>query len=385
MALTPQPATSDGAYPASGFHHSFEGGRASGTLTIGASTVRFTSGETSVEMPLERLTLRLGGANDRLIFLEHPERPDWSIYTSDHSILGRFHTLGHDELVTQVKTIRSLKRRAIITIFVVLAVIAGVIALLFAAKDPLVAVAARQVPATLEEKLGASVIAQYRMTHRFIEDPAVTGPVQQIAKPLLSSLQSDRYKYQIHVAADPTVNAFAVPGGQIVLHSGLLLKAKSPEEIAGVLAHEISHISRQHSVRQILSAVGVFALVQALFGDVSGIVAILADSASTLLSLRFSRDFEREADDSGLELLRRAGIDPRGMVSMFERLKEEEEKVAGTGVAVPALLSTHPATTERIERLEKAVAGAPSGQHEFAFSFEAFQNALRAAQIQTEN
>jgi predicted Zn-dependent protease len=132
----------------------------------------------------------------------------------------------------------------------------------------------------------------------------------------------------------------------------LILAADHPEEIAGVLGHEIAHITEQHSVEQIISSLGVFAIVQAFFGDISGLAAVIIDGGARLLTMSFSREAESEADDIGLRYLQAAGIDPSGLLSFFEKLRKTEGISGGPALA---LLSTHPATEERIRDLHRKI------------------------------
>jgi len=178
-----------------------------------------------------------------------------------------------------------------------------------------------------------------------------------IVDSLLVALDNTRFTPQFSIVNDPDINAFALPGGFVVINSGLILAADSADEMLGVLAHELSHVTEQHSVRNIISAASVYLSIDLLLGDVSGLLAMIADAAPLLLNQQFSRGFEREADVKGYELLTRANIDPKGLASFFEKLmvekekqleKVEDETTRELMIAAEGLLSTHPATEERI-------------------------------------
>lgn len=207
---------------------------------------------------------------------------------------------------------------------------------------------AGQVPLKTEQKLGEAVWKAQKSQLRLIENTAANAAVATLGAQLT---QGSRYSYRWFVARDSSINAFAIPGGVVVVHSGLIEAARSPEELAGVLAHEVQHIEQRHSLRAMAQSLGTMAALGLVFGDVSG----LAQIAASLSSLSYSRDAEREADAKGLAALKAAAIDPAGMVRMFETLGKE-----GEGLAPPALLSSHPATTERIARLKSAIAEAGS-------------------------
>jgi len=131
--------------------------------------------------------------------------------------------------------------------------------------------------------------------------------------------------------------------------TGLLRAVERPEELAGVLAHEIAHITERHVLRKTIESLGLVLVLQSLFGDTSGILAVASQGSEFLLQQKFSRDFEREADDVGFRYLVTAKIDPKGMVDFFVKLGKEAEKAGSTQLG---LLATHPPTAERIQRLE---------------------------------
>jgi predicted Zn-dependent protease len=139
-----------------------------------------------------------------------------------------------------------------------------------------------------------------------------------------------------------------VPGGYVVVNTGLIRAADSAEEVAGVLAHEVQHVERRHTLKNMLHSLGFHALMALALGDISG--TALGNVATTLSELKFGRDLESEADTLGLKALKKAGIAPQGMVSFFAKLAKQEKDAAP-----PALLSTHPASDERMQALNKLV------------------------------
>jgi beta-barrel assembly-enhancing protease len=160
--------------------------------------------------------------------------------------------------------------------------------------------------------------------------------------------RGSKYNYQWFLAEDPAINAFAVPGGYVVVNTGLIRAADSAEEVAGVLAHEVQHVERRHTLKNLLHSLGFRALLALVVGDFSG--TALGDAAATLSELKFGRDLESEADTLGLNALKQAGIAPQGMASFFAKLAKQEQ-----GLAPPALLSTHPASEDRMQTLNKLI------------------------------
>lgn len=199
------------------------------------------------------------------------------------------------------------------------------------------------VPVTVERQLGELAFAQFQAGGRLLEEGTAVAAVREIGQRLTAG---SVYDYRWYVLADPAVNAFAVPGGHVVVYAGLLLEADSAEEVAGVLAHEVQHVERRHSLRGVVHALGWQALLGLALGDLSG--SVWGSMAYELGRLRFGREQEIAADREGLELLRKAQIDPRGMLSFFEKLAAREE----AGIE---LLSTHPSSTERLAMLQQAV------------------------------
>jgi predicted Zn-dependent protease len=217
----------------------------------------------------------------------------------------------------------------------------------------------------------------------------LTAQLQQITDPLVAAIKDNRYPLKFHIVENATLNAFALPGGNVVLHSGLLMAAESPEEIAGVLGHEIAHVTHRHSIRNILSSAGLFLVVQTLLGDVTGVIAVLADNSAFLMTRKFSRDFEREADNQGWEYLLAANIRPEGMIQFFQRMQEEEarqrEKMSEAspvdlGTDSLQVLSTHPATQERMDYLRAKWEQLPADRtyRNFDLNYAAFKASLRA-------
>jgi predicted Zn-dependent protease len=151
------------------------------------------------------------------------------------------------------------------------------------------------------------------------------------------------FQYEFHVAENPAINAFALPGGVIVVHTGLLRAARRPEELAGVLAHEVQHVEQRHSLKAMIKDTGMRGLWAAVSGDLGGTLA--GQAALKLGSLRFSRDAEREADVRGFETLVKLDIDPQGMVDFFGTMSKQ------AGASPPAWLSTHPSSEDRQQSL----------------------------------
>ena len=373
-------------------HPDLPRGRALGVLSVELHQVHFHAPAdderpaVDVCVPLDRLTLHVGGAGDRLLFLGDPQQPAWSLYTDDFALLDDPVLQTHPALLDAVRAVKRHRRRgplaAVVTVLGLVALLAGA----WQAKVLVADVVADQVPAAWEQQLGDLVYAQYVAQHPPLVDPALQHALDTLAAPLLSQLHDLRYPLHLHIVPDSQLNAFALPGGHVVLNSQVVLEAASAGEVLGVLGHEVAHVTHRHSIRAIVNAVGGFALFQLILGDVSGVLAVLHDAGPQLLAQQFSRDQEREADDAGLDYLLAAGVDPHGLPKFFERIEQR----AATGPLAKveeqlSFLSTHPQTAERIAHLNARID--QNGQRTYkpwTDEFAVLQRTLRVAMAHSQ-
>jgi predicted Zn-dependent protease len=174
------------------------------------------------------------------------------------------------------------------------------------------------------------------------------GPAYKAVKSIVKQLTAgSRYQYDVHVSEDETLNAFAMPGGVIVVYTGLIAATKSPEELAGVLAHEVQHVEQRHSLRGMVKEMGLRGLWSLATGDLGGTLA--GQAMLEITSLKFSRDAESEADQKGFDALVNANIDPAGMPAFFKTMSEQAAD------APAAFLSTHPLSVDREHELQQRV------------------------------
>ena len=216
-------------------------------------------------------------------------------------------------------------------------------------------------PRSAEASLGAIIAESVVEDSELCTDPALVGAVEQILVRLVESMEGRRYEYRVRVLRDPEINAFALPGGEIFFNSGLLERAESEHEVAAVMGHEVQHIRQRHGLRSIVRSLGITVGVRAVLGDIGEGVAVLADYAGSLTSLKFGRDQERASDVGGIALMTTAGFDPQGAVNFFGKLAEDAgEPGTGVGLMFRTMTSTHPASSERTDRLRELAAARPS-------------------------
>lgn len=328
---------------------SYHNGRSSGMLETVPGTLLFKDPQNnSIRMPVKGINMRIGGAGNRYVFFSHPQMPGITIYTDDRKIL-KSDDIRFDADLQPL--IRQLSRRKS-TIWTVLIALAGLfvcsLVLLYTFRGQIVERLAALVPPQQEQSISETMLESATAGKKILRDSSVMERLSRITAPLIQAVNDTAFHFSFTIIQDKTLNAFALPGGAVVIHSGLIEKADNAEEVAGVLAHELSHVTRRHHLRGIIGNMGIFFIIRGLLGDIAGISGDIATAGATLSSLKYSRDFEREADDNGMLLLKRAGIRTEGMISFFKKLEEE-----GGDMGPADFLSTHPATAERIERLQK--------------------------------
>jgi predicted Zn-dependent protease len=201
------------------------------------------------------------------------------------------------------------------------------------------------VPVSWEERLGETVAGTLGRAGEECENPEMRQGLAEIEGRLTAAMPRNPYRFRVRVIRDPEVNAFAAPGGYVVLFSGLVEKMDSAEQLAGVMAHEMQHVVQRHSTQAMARALGLQLFFAIVLGDPGGLTGL----AGNLGLLHFMRSDERSADEAALEILMRAGINPGAMVDGFRKLRQEGDDSS------PALkyLSTHPPIEERIEYLRE--------------------------------
>jgi predicted Zn-dependent protease len=246
-------------------------------------------------------------------------------------------------------------------------------------------VAADEFSPLQERKIGEEIMRQIRHDPAWLDDPLVEEYIDRLGRRLVAVSQDPLRPFDFFVLKDPTLNAFALPGGHVGIHTGLILAAESESELAGVLGHEIAHVTQRHIAQivgkqnqssMLMLASMLVAVLAANSNSQLGEAAMAAGTAGTLQAqLGYSRDFEREADRVGLQTLEAAGFDVRGMAGFFVRLQRESRLYENKA---PAYLRTHPLTTERISDMENRVGAMHYRQAADSMDFRLVRARLRA-------
>ena len=219
-----------------------------------------------------------------------------------------------------------------------------------------------------EIEIGREAQRQMRKQIPELRDPAAARYIRRIGERLVRHAGGPKYPYSFTVADRPEINAFALPGGPVWVHRGLVRAAETEAQLAAAIAHEVAHISERHAADGLTRAVVAnwsLGVLGAFLGNDGGAGAarIAAGFLANGIFLKFGRDAERQADRAGLEMLTRAGWEARGMVELFAVLRREGRRDPGR---VEAFFSTHPTPQDRIEGLQREVARRPGGRRDSA-------------------
>ncbi len=236
-----------------------------------------------------------------------------------------------------------------------------------------------------EQRIGEEILRDVAASGEIVNDIEVVDYLQALGYRLAANSPDNRQRFTFFVVRDNSINAFALPGGVIGVHTGLILSASSESELASVLAHEIGHVVQRHLARMVALqqqdawksfAAMAFALLAARSNpQLAGASMQAAQAGAIQKQLDFTREHEREADRVGLQILDQAGFDTRAMPAFFEQLLKGTRFYEG---GAPSFLRTHPLTTERIADVRNRVEQLPYHQVTDSPEFSYVRAKLRA-------
>ena len=240
----------------------------------------------------------------------------------------------------------------------------------------------------VERKIGENIMREIRRDPDYLDDAEVQDYLRVLGNRLVEAGNAGRQDFEFFGVRDPSINAFAMPGGFIGVHTGLIALSDSESELASVMGHEIAHVTQRHIARQVsdqekMSIPVLIGTIAALIvarsrPDLAGGLSTAVQGVAAQRFLNYSRDFEREADRVGMQSLAAAGFDARAMPQFFEKL-QRAMRVNDDG-SYPGYLRTHPLNTERIADAQNRAASLPYKQHLDALEYHLVRAKLRAEQ-----
>jgi len=224
-----------------------------------------------------------------------------------------------------------------------------------------------------EIAIGKQLAQEVERSAKLVEDPVIVEFVNRVGQNLVRNSDA-RVPFIIKVIDSDEINAFALPGGFFYVNSGLVLRADEEAELAGVMAHEIAHVTARHGTKNAtkgeITQLAMIPLILlgpggwAGYGIYQGLNFVIP-----LSYLKFSRDAEREADFLGLQYMYKSGYDPNAYVAFFEKIQAEERRKPGS---IPKVFSTHPPTPERIQNTQKEIATVLPAREQYIVSTSEF-------------
>lgn len=240
-----------------------------------------------------------------------------------------------------------------------------------------------------ERKLGESVVRQIRAQGAYLEDPEVNDYLNELGQRLVLAVPDSKQDFEFFAVADPSINAFALPGGYVGVNTGLILLTQTESELASVLAHEITHVTQHHFTRSLagqqrsllyaIAALAVAIAASRAGGSSSGQAANAAIASAQAISmqsqLNYTRENEFEADRIGFQRLDAAGFDDSGMAALMQRLQKQSRFSESN---IPSYLRTHPITYERIAEAQARAQGKPYRQVQDSLEFHLVRALLKS-------
>jgi predicted Zn-dependent protease len=311
---------------------------------------------TAREIAATDLSLTRGGwRGDAVNFSWQQEGQTWAVTLDDPQAVAQLAKELPSQFSSQIVTWQKQSKRGerwsatiltiagLVTFLPLLLLIA-----LFMVRDRILDAVIAKMPTSIDKQIGDLMHQQLVASGELVKEGPAVEAVRAVSQRFLPHLPKQDFTFRFEVVNDKSINAFAAPGGLVVVHTGLLATATSVDQLVGVLGHEITHVTRRHSLRQIVYDLGLTTTLRWLLGVPDGVADTIAGAAANLSGLKFSREQETEADRGGVELLQKARLPATGLQSFFDMLAQERG-------SVPSFLSTHPAGKERSATLQRLI------------------------------
>ena len=315
------------------------------------------TGNTSRDIAATDLSLTRGGwRGDAINFSWQQEGQSWAVTVDEPQAVAQLAKELPSHLSGQIVAWQKHSKRSerwstaaltVVGLFTFLPLF--VLIALFMMRDRILDTVIAKMPTSIDARIGELMHQQLLQSGELVQDGIAVEAVRAVGQRFLAHLPKQDFSFRFEVVNDKSVNAFAAPGGLVIVHTGLLAKTTSVDQLVGVLGHEITHVMRRHSLRQLVYDLGLSTTLRWLLGVPDGVADTIAGAAVNLSGLKFSREQEIEADRGGVELLQKARLPATGLQSFFEELSRNKGQV-------PTFLSTHPADAERSTTLQQLIA-----------------------------
>lgn len=312
----------------------------------------------ALTVDLASARLRRHGVNGAEWAIEGTQPGEPTLTSRDPSLVAALTALGTGPLSAQIEADRRRRNRSRLLRWIVapivLTLLLGVLPWL--ALDGLSALAADHLPASLEIQLGEMALESSTEEMGGAKAVLANAELDRQLAVVVERLVTARPKElrpRLHLYKSHVVNAFALPGGHILLTTALLRELKSADQLAGVLAHEWSHLRHRHGVRHLVRRAGLFLVIVALVGDSGALATVVLQGAGEVLDLGHTRAMEEQADGDAVAHLRDAGLSP---LALAEALAAIDQQATGA-TDLPAFLLSHPATAERLQAIRQGSGG----------------------------
>ena len=341
------------------FHESIDGGRSGAEIELMHDGVQaITKGDERFLVRYSECQLDVGGYNDQMVFCRNEDR-SLTIFC-DHkrfpaALAFASGGLLEEQLREKRQNLKSENRRGH---GLVLAILIGtavcIVAAYYGIRSAGVA-AVKAVPVSVDQQIGKHSYETMNPGGPEVHDEVVVAAIGGMVERLQPQAAIPELKFEVHVIQSPEVNAFCLPGGVIVVYTGLIQAAEQPEQVAGVLAHEMAHATLRHGLERISQSLGIAAAASLLLGDVQGILAMGAELFQLASINSYSRGQESAADAEGVRMMHAAALDPLSMAQFFEIMKEQQGNLPD-GLA---WISTHPDHDARIISIREQMGTLP--------------------------
>lgn len=307
------------------------------------------------------VTMELGPDDEFWVFKGHALGKDLLVYINEESLPDIVRSSGaHPSVIERIDKLASVKEAhtswQMVTLALFLLFIVVILAGMYAGVPILLDMAIDRIPVDWEVSLGAAAAGDITRSYSECMDPELNTALAEVTDRLVTASGDQPYTFNFTIIDTEMVNAFALPGGRMFVTYGLLNATNDPHEVAGVLGHEMAHVTERHGLRNVVANAGIKIMVAIIIGGTDSDIVELAPLAGQLSALAFSREQEREADYGGLEILYAAKLDPDGLPRFFDRLAGDDTSIEG----FMEVVSTHPMSAERATELRSVISSRPA-------------------------